>query len=49
MHLRKVVFELIHDYRHRIEWETLLREAYLEPDFNRPGKTRFRFVAADGF
>jgi Polyketide cyclase / dehydrase and lipid transport len=27
------VFELIHDYRKRLEWDTLLQEAYLEPEF----------------
>ena len=27
------VFALIHDYRRRLEWDTLLREAYLEPEF----------------
>jgi hypothetical protein len=27
------VFELIHDYRRRLEWDTLLQEAYLEPEF----------------
>lgn len=29
----KAVFALIHDYRRRLEWDTLLREAYLEPGF----------------
>lgn len=28
------VFELIHDYRRRLEWDTLLQEAYLEPEFS---------------
>ena len=27
------VFAMIHDYRRRLEWDTLLREAYLEPEF----------------
>jgi len=27
------VFALVHDYRRRLEWDTLLREAYLEPEF----------------
>lgn len=26
------VFQLIHDYDRRLEWDTLLREAYLEPE-----------------
>jgi len=26
-------FDLIHDYGRRLEWDTLLREAYLEPKF----------------
>lgn len=29
----KAVFELLHDYKKRLEWDTLLREAYLEPEF----------------
>jgi hypothetical protein len=29
----EAVFELLHDYRRRLEWDTLLREAYLEPEF----------------
>ncbi len=29
----EAVFELIHDYKRRLEWDTLLREAYLEPEF----------------
>ena len=28
------VFELIHDYRRRLEWDTLLQEAYLEAGFS---------------
>ncbi len=28
------VFALVHDYRRRLEWDTLLREAYLEPEFS---------------
>lgn len=27
------VFELLHDYDRRLEWDTLLSEAYLEPEF----------------
>jgi hypothetical protein len=27
------VFDLIHDYDRRLEWDTLLSEAYLEPPF----------------
>ncbi len=27
------VFALIHNYRRRLEWDTLLKEAYLEPEF----------------
>lgn len=26
-------FDLIHDYDRRLEWDTLLQEAYLEPEF----------------
>ena len=29
----ELVFALVHDYRRRLEWDTLLREAYLEPEF----------------
>lgn len=32
------VFDLIHDYDRRLEWDTLLREAYLEPPFVRAEK-----------
>ena len=32
------VFALIHDYRRRLEWDTLLREAYLEPEFQESAK-----------
>lgn len=28
------VFALIHDYGRRLEWDTLLNEAYLEPEFS---------------
>ena len=28
------VFKLIHDYKRRLEWDTLLQEAYLEPEFS---------------
>lgn len=27
------VFNLIHNYNRRLEWDTLLKEAYLEPEF----------------
>ena len=27
------VFALIHDYKRRLEWDSLLRKAYLEPEF----------------
>jgi hypothetical protein len=30
----EAVFDLIHDYRRRLEWDTLLQEAYLEPEFS---------------
>jgi hypothetical protein len=26
-------FALVHDYKRRLEWDTLLQEAYLEPEF----------------
>jgi hypothetical protein len=29
----EAVFALVHDYGRRLEWDTLLREAYLEPEF----------------
>ncbi len=32
------VFELVHDYRRRLQWDTLLQEAYLEPEFTKPEK-----------
>ncbi len=28
------VFALLHDYKRRLEWDTLLQEAYLEPEFS---------------
>ena len=28
------VFALIHDYKRRLEWDSLLRKAYLEPEFS---------------
>ena len=28
------VFEIIHDYNQRLEWDTLLREAYIESEFS---------------
>lgn len=30
----EAVFELLHDYPRRLEWDTLLQEAYLEPEFS---------------
>ncbi len=32
------VFDLIHDYDRRLEWDSLLREAYVEPPFERAEK-----------
>ena len=32
------VFELLHDYGRRLEWDTLLREAYLEPEFSQAAR-----------
>lgn len=29
----ETVFALLHDYKRRLEWDTLLQEAYLEPEF----------------
>jgi hypothetical protein len=31
----EVVFALVHDYERRLEWDTLLQEAYLEPEFSK--------------
>jgi len=31
----EVVFALVHDYQRRLEWDTLLSEAYLEPEFSK--------------
>jgi hypothetical protein len=33
-----VVFDVLHDYRRRLEWDTLLRAAYLEGDHACAGK-----------
>jgi hypothetical protein len=33
-----VVFDVLHDYSRRLEWDTLLRAAYLEGDFLSAGK-----------
>ncbi len=30
----EAVFDLLHDYQRRLEWDTLLRKAYLEPEFS---------------
>ena len=32
------VFALLHDYKRRLEWDTLLQEAYLEPEFEKSEK-----------
>jgi hypothetical protein len=32
------VFDLIHDYKRRLQWDTLLQKAYLEPEFSVAGK-----------
>ncbi len=32
------VFDLIHDYKRRLEWDTLLQKAYLEAEFTTAGK-----------
>ena len=32
------VFALVHDYKKRLEWDTLLKEAYLEPEFVEAGR-----------
>ena len=34
----ETVFALLHDYKKRLEWDTLLSEAYLEPDFEKSEK-----------
>ncbi len=34
----EAVFEVLHDYRRRLEWDTLLQEAYLEPEFEKAGR-----------
>ena len=34
----EAVFALVHDYTRRLEWDTLLREAYLEPEFTEAGR-----------
>lgn len=33
----EAVFDVIHDYDRRLEWDTLLQEAYLEPEFSEAG------------
>ena len=33
-----VVFDVLHDYRRRLEWDTLLRAAYLEGEHAVAGK-----------
>ena len=32
------VFDLVHDYERRLEWDTLLREAYIEPPYIAAGE-----------
>lgn len=34
----EAVFDLLHDYEHRLEWDTLLSAAYLEEGFTAAGK-----------
>ena len=34
----EAVFELVHDYQRRLEWDTLLSEAYLEKGFSEAGR-----------
>jgi hypothetical protein len=34
----EAVFALLHDYKRRLEWDTLLQEAYLEPEFEKSEK-----------
>jgi hypothetical protein len=34
---KEQVFALVHDYQRRLEWDTLLRKAYLEPEFSEAG------------
>lgn len=34
----EAVFKLLHDYKRRLEWDTLLQEAYLEPEFEKSEK-----------
>lgn len=43
------VFELIHDYEKRLEWDTLLQKAYLEEVLKKRKKVRLRFVRASRF
>lgn len=33
----EAVFDVIHDYDRRLEWDTLLQDAYLEPAFSEAG------------
>lgn len=35
---KEEVFALVHDYDRRLEWDTLLQKAYLEPEFAEAGK-----------
>jgi hypothetical protein len=34
---KEKVFALVHDYEKRLEWDTLLQKAYLEPEFSAAG------------
>ena len=34
----EAVFDLLHDYQRRLEWDTLLQEAFLEPEFDKAEK-----------
>ncbi|MEP7212935.1 MAG: SRPBCC family protein [Acidobacteriota bacterium] len=34
----ETVFDLVHDYDRRLEWDSLLQDAYIEPPFTRAGK-----------
>ncbi len=34
----EAVFNLLHDYKRRLEWDTLLRKAYLEPEYEKSEK-----------
>lgn len=44
----RAVFDLIHDYSRRLEWDTLLRAAYLDDGHTVAAKAPPRSVSADG-